>query len=282
MPGPGGARRSAVATGIDRQDLEALREAAGVPGVVRGRGLRASTAPSSSERATRAGAPTISELSGNSLPSVTSALAPTIEFRPIFAPLRTVAPMPTSELSPIVQPWTMAAWPMVQPAPMVSGKPHVAVQDAVVLDVGVVADRHPLVVAADDGAEPDANVAAEPDAADDMRAGRDEVRALFGQFGPVALERVDRHAAVPPSFAQRNLRQRGEGIKRGGGALLRDGLQHRLGHRLADTAVVGPRVGIVQTLDHRFGVEAIGAVEPSSSSQVTGVATGAPSRERVE
>ena len=36
---------------------------------------------------------------------------------PTFAPLRTIAPMPTSTLSPSVQPWRIARWPIVQPAP---------------------------------------------------------------------------------------------------------------------------------------------------------------------
>ena len=53
---------------------------------MRGRTAQASTAASSSTLTTAAGEPTISELSGNSLPSVTSAPAPTSEFLPIFAP----------------------------------------------------------------------------------------------------------------------------------------------------------------------------------------------------
>src|SRR5581483_3354652 len=47
---------------------------------------------SSSVLIARAGAPTISEFGGNSLPSVTSAPAPTSEFGPIFAPFSTIAP----------------------------------------------------------------------------------------------------------------------------------------------------------------------------------------------
>src|SRR5882762_7725973 len=49
---------------------------------------------SSSVRTTRAGAPTISELGGNSLPSVTSAPAPTMQLLPILAPLSRIAPIP--------------------------------------------------------------------------------------------------------------------------------------------------------------------------------------------
>ena len=63
-----------------------------------------SAAFSSSVRMARAGAPTISELSGKLLPSVTSAPAPTSEFLPILAPLSTIAPMPIRLLSPTVQP----------------------------------------------------------------------------------------------------------------------------------------------------------------------------------
>ncbi len=69
------------------------------------------------------GAPITSEPAGITLPSVTSAPAPTSELSPITAPLRTIAPMPISTLLPMVQPWTMARWPMVQPMPTVAGKP---------------------------------------------------------------------------------------------------------------------------------------------------------------
>ena len=78
---------------------------------------------SSSVRITLAGEPTISELSGNSLPSVTRAPAPTSEFLPILAPLSTIAPMPIRLPSPMVQPCSSARWPIVQPRPMVNGKP---------------------------------------------------------------------------------------------------------------------------------------------------------------
>ena len=43
----------------------------------------------------------MSELSGNDLFSVTSELAPKIEFFPIFAWFITMLPMPTIEFSPI-------------------------------------------------------------------------------------------------------------------------------------------------------------------------------------
>ncbi len=65
----------------------------------------------------------ISELSGNSLPSVTTLPAPTIELRPIFALFKTTAWMPISELSPTVQPCSITWWPTVTLSPMVSGQP---------------------------------------------------------------------------------------------------------------------------------------------------------------
>ncbi len=69
------------------------------------------------------GRPITSVPSGISLPSVMSAPAPTSTLRPITAPFITIAPMPTKLFSPTVQPWSSAICPMVQPAPMVSGKP---------------------------------------------------------------------------------------------------------------------------------------------------------------
>src|SRR6266853_1531093 len=82
-----------------------------------------SAAFSSSERITRAGAPTTRLLSGNVLPSVTTAPAPTIEFVPIRAPLRRIAPMPIRLPSPTVQPCSTTLCPITQPRPIVSGKP---------------------------------------------------------------------------------------------------------------------------------------------------------------
>ena len=78
---------------------------------------------SSVARTALAGAPRIIELSGNTLPSVTSAPAPTRQFAPILAPFSTIAPMPIRLPSPIVQPCSTTLWPMTQSRPMVSGKP---------------------------------------------------------------------------------------------------------------------------------------------------------------
>ena len=76
-----------------------------------------SISASVSGRMTLAGLPKSMEPAGASIFPVTSAPAPTMQLLPIFAPLKTVAPIPMSTLSPTVQPWTMAPWPMVQPAP---------------------------------------------------------------------------------------------------------------------------------------------------------------------
>jgi len=67
--------------------------------------------------------PMIKDRSGNVLPSVTRALAPTRQLAPIRAPLSTVAPMPMSESGPTLQPCTIAWCPTVQPAPRLIGKP---------------------------------------------------------------------------------------------------------------------------------------------------------------
>src|ERR1043165_5768115 len=78
---------------------------------------------SSSVLIARAGEPTISELSGNSLPSVTSAPAPTRERLPIFAPSSTTAPMPIRLPSAMVQPCSTTLCPMVQSGPITMGNP---------------------------------------------------------------------------------------------------------------------------------------------------------------
>ena len=54
----------------------------------------------------------------------TSAPAPIMQLLPTTAPFRTIAPMPTSVLSPTVQLWRMALWPTVQPSPTCSGMPR--------------------------------------------------------------------------------------------------------------------------------------------------------------
>jgi tripartite-type tricarboxylate transporter receptor subunit TctC len=58
--------------------------------------------------AAKAGDPRIKELSGNTLPSVTTEPAPTKQFLPITARLSTTAWIPINEFSPIVQPCNIA------------------------------------------------------------------------------------------------------------------------------------------------------------------------------
>ncbi|MOA65564.1 hypothetical protein D3C78_1920040 [compost metagenome] len=55
------------------------------------------------------------------MPSGISALAPMMQFLPIFAPLSTTALMPIRLKSPTWQPCSMALWPMVTERPMFSG-----------------------------------------------------------------------------------------------------------------------------------------------------------------
>ncbi len=56
--------------------------------------------------------------------------------------------MPTSELSPMVQPCSMARWPIVQPSPICQRVAHVRVHRGMFLHIGVATDANQLVVAA--------------------------------------------------------------------------------------------------------------------------------------
>jgi len=67
------------------------------------------------------GMPTTSELGGMMVRSGIRAPAAMMELAPMWAPLRTVAPMPMRTLSSTVQPWTVALWPMLTPEPMRTG-----------------------------------------------------------------------------------------------------------------------------------------------------------------
>ena len=55
---------------------------------------------------------------------VTNAPAPMRQFLPIFAPLRTMAPMPMRVSSLTVQLWRMAPCPTVTFLPTVTGRPY--------------------------------------------------------------------------------------------------------------------------------------------------------------
>ena len=67
------------------------------------------------------GEPTTKELSGITLFSVTSALAPMIQFFPIFAPFKMTAPIPIKELSSMVHPCSITKCPMVTSLPIFNG-----------------------------------------------------------------------------------------------------------------------------------------------------------------
>jgi hypothetical protein len=121
-------------------------------------------------RTTLAGEPMMRELSGNSLPSVTTLPAPTIELRPIFALFKTTAWMPISELSPMVQPCSITWWPTVTLSPMVSGQPTSACSTDRSWMLLLRPMRHRLGVPAQHGAEPDAGVLAQLDVAHHLRA----------------------------------------------------------------------------------------------------------------
>ena len=103
------------------------------------------------------------------LPSVTSAPAPTRQLRPITARLSTIAWMPISEPSPTVQPCSIAWWPMVTSVAQRQRAPGIGVQHRAVLHVAVVADQDRFVVAAYRRAGPHAGAGAERHPADDGR-----------------------------------------------------------------------------------------------------------------
>ena len=113
-------------------------------------------------RITRAGAPTISELSANSLPSVTTAPAPTRQFPPILAPLSTTAPMPMRLFAAMLQPCRTTLWPMTQFVADLERKARIGVQRGVVLDLRALAELDPFVVTAQHRVEPDAGIGLEP------------------------------------------------------------------------------------------------------------------------
>ena len=130
-----------------------------------------------------AGAPTISERSGKTLPSVTSALAPTRQPRPMTAPLRMVAPMPTRQPSPTVQPCRIALCPIVQSAPIESGEPSSECSTApswmLVRAPMRIISLSPRITALNQTL----HILAEADAADHLRAGRDQCLSPAGKAG---------------------------------------------------------------------------------------------------
>jgi hypothetical protein len=69
----------------------------------------------------------------------------------------------------------------------------IGMQHRAFLDVGAGADHHRVVVAADDGAEPDADILAQGDAADHMGIRRHPVAAGLRQGRHQVVQRIDGH-----------------------------------------------------------------------------------------
>src|ERR1700745_3003690 len=148
---------------------------------------------SSRVRSARAGVPTISELSGNSLPSVPTAPASTRQFFPILAPLSTTAPMPIRLFRAMVQPCKTTLWPMTQSSPILRGKPRSVCSTALSWSCEPPADLDPLIVAAQHGVEPDAGVGLEAHAPDHDGAVGDPIAAVGWQVRRLAIKLEDRH-----------------------------------------------------------------------------------------
>jgi len=74
---------------------------------------------------------------------------------------------------------------------------EIGVKHGAVLDVAAVADRHGFVVAAQNGAEPDAHINSQRDAPDDVGIGSDPVTAGLGQDRYMVVKSVDGHRSCP-------------------------------------------------------------------------------------
>ena len=81
-------------------------------------------------------------------------------------------------------------------------KPGVRVEHRALLHIGTRAYRDPFIVAANDRAEPDADVLAQHHIANDMRIGRDEVSSFGRQLRRNTIEAVDRHGVHSPSLRE--------------------------------------------------------------------------------
>src|SRR5262249_44089253 len=73
---------------------------------------------------------------------------------------------------------------------------RIGMQRGIVLHLAAFADLDPLVVAAQDRAEPDAGMAPEPNAADDSRGFRDPIAAVGGQVGLFTIQLIERHSGI--------------------------------------------------------------------------------------
>src|SRR5581483_5055766 len=74
------------------------------------------------------------------------------------------------------------------------GLARIGMKNAMILDVGLLADRDPFIVAPQHGAEPDAGAGEETHLADQHRVRRD--KAAIGDLGAGAIERINRHASL--------------------------------------------------------------------------------------
>jgi hypothetical protein len=147
---------------------------------------------------TLAGIPTTSDPSEISLPSRTSAPAPTTQF---VADLRAVhhgrahADQAVRTDGAAVENGAMADGAALADR---ERKAHVGVEDAMFLDIAARADGDALIVAAQHGAKPDADFVAERDLADHARIGRNPVSISGRNVGPKAVERVQGHGGSIP------------------------------------------------------------------------------------
>ena len=126
-------------------------------------------ASASSSRTTLPGAPITRELSGMTLPSVISALAPIRQFLPISRMVEDGRPHADQRI--VADRAAMQHGLVADGAVCADGqrRAHVGVQHAAILHVGVLAHRDQFIVAAQHRAEPDAGISRQPHLADDAR-----------------------------------------------------------------------------------------------------------------
>ena len=121
----------------------------------------------------------------------TSAPAPTRHSSSSTAPLSTMAPEPTSEPLPIVQPSRCTRWPMTHSSPTRVGVIGRGVHDRAVLDRRAGADHDAAGVAAQHGGGPHRRLGADGDLADHHRVRVDVGGGIDGRLD--VAERVDGH-----------------------------------------------------------------------------------------
>src|ERR1700744_2613942 len=72
----------------------------------------------------------------------------------------------------------------------------IGVNDAVVLDIRILAYGDPVVIAPDNSAEPDACILSESDLTDQNGIGRNPVFAFRGQYRLQSVQRINRHSNI--------------------------------------------------------------------------------------